>query len=163
MPINASCSIINFMRHLKIECTSRQPDLIMSFGDCEGFCQDGQEEVLEVQTHAIQQVLPALKALHRRTVQLNREHGTTICQNNTGKIKLGPVSVGTPTSVTISLDCPAGFKAMETFHTHHLSGRPSPQDIQSTLASWKAGAIPKPSLCISNPSGGVNCYIIKTS
>jgi len=81
-----------------------------------------------------------------------REVGFALCRARDGRLVHGPVSVGTPTSVDITVSCPAGSELVGLFHTHP-GGVPVPseQDIRSAL---QVGA---KVLCI-DADGDLRCW-----
>ena len=82
------------------------------------------------------------------------EIGASICHRLDGKMVLGPVSEGTPTSVNVIKYCPPGSTFEGFIHTHPKGVPiPSGQDLLSGVqADVKL-------LCINVPDTGVTrCY-----
>ena len=77
------------------------------------------------------------------------EHGFAICEDCRGNFVAGPETSGTHNSVSIDVQCPAGFKPTGLFHTHPGgSTTPSPTDIKS------ARRLGIRHLCIAVPDTG---------
>ena len=85
---------------------------------------------------------------------LVNEVGASICRRPDGKMVLGPVSEGTPTSVNVLKFCPPGSIFEGLWHTHP-NGAPIPS-TQDLLSGIQADA---KLLCINVPDTGVTgCY-----
>lgn len=84
------------------------------------------------------------------------EIGFSLCQvQGNGRLTHGPVSEGTPTSVDIKVECPAGSKLIGLHHTHPGGvAFPSPTDLAS------ARAIGAQVMCI-NADGQYQCFGLK--
>ena len=82
------------------------------------------------------------------------EIGASICQFPDGNLAFGPWAEGTPTSVSVQKQCPAGANFLGIYHTHPNGvAAPSAQDIKSGRASGAKY------LCISVPGeGDLRCY-----
>ena len=80
------------------------------------------------------------------------EVGFAVCRASSGRLVAGPVSHGTPTSVSIDVKCPANSKFEYLFHTHPGGVPvPSPTDVRSAQLSGAKG------LCI-DADGAMRCY-----
>lgn len=83
------------------------------------------------------------------------ELGFAACRTLDGRLMRGPTASGTPTSVSIPVNCPTGTVFEMLFHTHPGGvSFPSQQDIQSAL---KVGA---KTLCILSERDGMKCFRI---
>ena len=82
------------------------------------------------------------------------EVGASICRTPTGGIVFGPQAEGTPMSVDVPIQCPAGSKFEGIFHTHPGGVPiPSPQDLRS------GRSVNANILCIRVPdTGQTRCY-----
>lgn len=84
------------------------------------------------------------------------ELGFTICRASNGQLIRGPVTRGTPTSVSISVQCPENSTFLGLFHTHPRGvSFPSAQDIESALQ------VNAPMLCIQSEREGLKCFRIQ--
>ena len=88
-------------------------------------------------------------------IKNRNEVGFTLCRLKSGQLVHGPVSEGTPTSVTFSTACPPGASLVALFHTHPSgSAYPSAVDIQAARISGAKA------LCIQNDEKLV-CYKVR--
>jgi len=84
------------------------------------------------------------------------EISAAMCRIPNGRIVIGPLTEGTPDSVTVDLTCPVGSVFEGIFHTHPGIGvtRPSPQDL---LTGIRSGAN---ELCIFS-DGAMECHHLR--
>lgn len=84
------------------------------------------------------------------------EFGFSICEMPRGGLVKGPTAWGTPTTVSIPIQCPPGASFKHLFHSHPGGiSFPSNQDLQSAL---KVGA---DTLCILSERDGLVCFKVR--